>query len=166
MSDWPVYSRKQWIKAVNLSALLGYLAVIGVPSILNANPGGVIGGAFLGIPFALLCCWAVVAPILKRMMQKEISWISAACWGAAIASILAALSIAIGRYSGYRQSINPDFNSRVGGDGYVRSIDGILTPYGWQVLAQNTLLFIATGALIAVVVKWLVGKPAAKNGEQ
>lgn len=166
MSDWPVYSRKQWIKAVNLSALLGYLAVIGVPSILNANPGGIIGGAFLGIPFALLCCWVVGAPILKHVMKKEISWISAASWGASIASVLATLSIAIGHYSGYRQSIDANFNSRVGGDGYVRSIDGIMTPYGWQVLAQNTLIFIATGALIAVVVKWLVGKPAAPNGER
>ena len=165
MSDWPVYSRKQWIKAVNLSALLGYLAVVGVPSVLNANLGGIIGGAILGVPFALLCCWVVGAPILKRIMQKEISWISAACWGAAIAAVLATLSITIGRYSGWRQSNNPNFNSRVGGDGYVRSIDGILTPYGWQVLAQNTLLFIAAGAVIAVIVKWLVGKPAAFKNE-
>lgn len=161
MSDWPVYSRKQWIKAVNLSALLGYLAVVGVPSVLNANPGGIIGGAILGIPFAMLCCWVVGEPILKRVMQREISWISAACWGAAIAAVLATLSIAIGRYSGWRQSNNPNFNSRIGGDGYVRSIDGILTPYGWQVLAQNTLLIVAAGAIIAVIVKWLVGKPAA-----
>ncbi len=161
MSDWPVYSRKQWIKAVILSALLGYLAVVGLPSVLSANPGGIIGGAILGVPFALLCCWVVAAPILKRVMQKEISWISAACWGAAIAAVLATLSIAIGRYSGWRQSNNPNFNSRIGGDGYVRSIDGILTPYGWQILAQNTLLFIATGAVIAVIVKWLVGEPAA-----
>lgn len=130
---------------------------------LNANPGGIIGGAILGVPFALLCCWVVGAPILKRIMQKEISWISAACWGAAIAAVLATLSIAIGRYFGWRQSNNPNFYSRIGGDGHVRSIDGILTPYGWQILAQNTLLFIATGAVIAVVVKWLVGKPAAFN---
>jgi len=163
MSDWPVYSRKQWIKAVNLSALLGCLAVVGVPSILSANPGGIIGGAILGVPFALLCCWAVGAPMLKRIMQREISWISAACWGAAIASVLAVLSVAIGRYAGWHQSHNPNFNSQVGGDGYVRSIDGILTPYGWQVLAQNTLLFIAAGALIAVVVKWLIGRPAGTN---
>lgn len=161
MSGWPAYSRKQWIKAVNYSALLGYLAVAGIPSILNANPGRIIGGAVLGVPFALMCCWVVGAPILKRLMQREISWTSAACWGAAIASILATLSIAIGRYTGWRQTNNPNFNSRVGRDGYVRSLDGILTPYGWQVLAQNTLLFVVAGAFIAIAVKWLVGEPAS-----
>lgn len=166
MSDWPVYSRKQWINAVNQSALLGYFAVVGVPSILNGNPGGIVGAAPLAIPFALLFCWAIGAPILKRIMQKEISWTSATCRGAVIASILATLSIAMGQLSGYRQSINPNVNSRVGGDGYIRSIDGVLTPYGWQVLAQNTLLFIAAGALIAVAVKWLVGEPAAENGDE
>ncbi|WP_300039546.1 hypothetical protein [uncultured Roseobacter sp.] len=165
MSDWPVYSRKQWIKAVNLSALLGYLSVVGVPSLLNANPGGIIGGAILGVPFAMLCCWVVGAPILKRVMQREISWISAACWGAAIAAILATLSIAIGRYSGWRQSNNPNFNSTIGGGDNVISIDGILTPYGWQVLAQDTLLFIFVGAVIAITVKWLVGKPAGFKTE-
>ena len=166
MSDWPVYSRMQWIKAVNLSALLGYLAVVGVPSFLNANPGGIVGGAFLGIPFALVCCWAVGAPILKRIMQREISWISAACWGAAIASTLAIIGIALRHYAGWHQSNNPSFNSQVGGEGYVRSIDGILTPYGWQVLAQNTLLFITAGVLIAIVVKWIVGRPLAENSRQ
>jgi len=165
MSDWPAYSRKQWIKAVNLSALLGYLAVVGVPSVLNANPGGIISGAILGVPFAMLCCWVVGAPILKRVMQREIGWVSAACWGAAIAAVLAALSIAVGRYSGWRQSNNPNTTSIIGGDGYVRSINGILTPYGWQVLGQNTLIFIAAGAVIAVSVKWLVGKPAAFKNE-
>ena len=165
MNDWPVYSRKQWIQAVNLSAFLSYFAAVGVPSVLSANPGGIIGGAILGVPFAMLCCWVVGAPILKRVMQREISWISSASWGAAIAAVLATLNIAIGRYSGWRQSNNPNFNSRIGGDGYVRSIDGILTPYGWQVLVQNTVIFIATGAVIAIVVKWLVGKPAALKKE-
>jgi len=165
MSEWPIYSRKQWIKAVNYSALLGYLAVAGVPLILNANPGGIIGGAILGVPFALLCCWVLGAPILKRLMQKEISWLSAACWGAAIASAMAFLGIAIGLYNGWRQSNNPNFSSRVGGDGNVRSIDGILTQYGWQVLVQNTLAFILTGMVIAIIVKWLVGQPASLRKE-
>lgn len=167
MSDWPVYSQKQWIKAVNLSALLGYLTVVGVPSILNANPGGIIGGAILGIPFALLCCWIFGAPILKRVMQKqEISWISATCWGATIAGTMAVVSIAFGRYAGYRQSVSGHVRSRIGADGYIRSIDGILTPYGWQVLVQNTLLFIAAGVLIALVVKWAVGKPVSSRRDE
>ena len=166
MRDWQVYSRKQWINAVNYAALLGYFAVVGVPSILNANPGGIPGGAILGIPFALLCCWVFGAPVLKRLMRREISWFSAAYWGAAIASVMAFLSIVVGRYGGWRQSNNPHFNSRIGGDGCVRSIDGILTPYGWQVLAQNTLTFILTGAVIAIMVKWLVGEPASLRQKQ
>jgi hypothetical protein len=160
MSEWSAYSRKQWVRAVNYSALLGYLALIGVPSILNANLGFVLVGATFGIPGAFLCCWAVVAPILKRLMQNEMSWHSAAGWGAAVASILATLSIVIGRYAGWRQSNNPNFYSVQGGGKYVTSIDGILTPYGWQMLAQNTVVFILTGAIIAVSVRWLVDKPA------
>jgi hypothetical protein len=163
MSEWSAYSRKQWVRAVNYSALLGYLALIGVPSILNANLGFVLVGATFGIPGAFLCCWAVGSPILKRLMQNEISLYSAAAWGTAIASILATISIVIGRYAGWRQSNNPNFYSVQGGGEYVTSIDGILTPYGWQMLAQDTVVFILTGAIIAVSVQWLIGKPSGIN---
>lgn len=164
MEQWPTYSRKQWVKAVNYSALLGYLAVVGVPSVLAANPGGILGGAILGVPIAMLCCWVFAAPALKYLMRKEIGWLSAASWGAFLASIMALVSIAIGRYIGWQQSDNPNFSGRVGGDGYIREIDGILTPYGWLVLAQNTLIFIVAGALIAILVKWLIGEPASQHG--
>ena len=74
MSDWPAYSRKQWSKAVNLSALLGYLAVVGVPSILRANTGANIGGASFGhtvCTFVLLGskCADAKTPYAKRNQQ-------------------------------------------------------------------------------------------------
>lgn len=165
MSEWPTYSRKQWAKAVNYSAVLGYLAVAGVPSVQSMNSGVIVGGAVLGIPFAFLCCWIFAAPVLKRLMQREISWFSAASWGAAIALLMAIVGIGIGRYRGWRQSNNPNFHAQIGGGDHVRSIDGILTPYGWLVLAQNTLIFVATGVLIALLVKWMIGEPASRPGK-
>jgi hypothetical protein len=71
--------------------------------------------------------------------------------------IIAAISIAIGRYQGWRQSQNPNFNSQIGGGDFVRSVDGILTPYGWWSLAQNTVIFVFAGVVIALVVRAVIG---------
>lgn len=160
MDAWLTYSRKQWIRAVNFSAVLGYIATFGLPATLSGNAGGAVVAAVFGVPFALLCCWILAAPLLKRVMQKEIGWLAAAGWGALTASLMAFVSIAIGRYLGWQQSIDPNSSSGTYSGGEALSLDGILTPAGWQALAENTVLFIATGALIAVLVKWLIGAPA------
>jgi tetrahydromethanopterin S-methyltransferase subunit E len=152
-------SRKQWVKAVNLSAVLGYLAVVAPPSLLAMNPHAIVGMAVFGLPIAWMVSWIVVAPILWRLMQKRISLAKAAAWGATVAFSLASISIVAGRYLGWRRSIDPNAYSQIGGGDYVRSIDGILTPYGWYRLGVETLLFVLAGALIAILLRVVVGEP-------
>lgn len=159
MENWSTYSRKQWVKAVNYSAVLGYVGMVGLPGAANGNFGGVLVAAVLGVPIALLCCWVFAAPILRFAMRKRIGWLAAAVGGASIGALMALVAIVIGRYRGWRVSIDPDrsFGAYAGGDTTI--IDGVLTTHGWLLLAQTTVNFILMGALIAIVVKWLIGKP-------
>ena len=98
-----------------------------------------------------------------RYAQKN-SWIKAVSLGSAIALIIAGASIIIGRFLGWRQSLNPDTNALHGGE-HVLEIDGILTVFGWLMLAQSTALFTGLGATVALFVWWLVGEPSAISGE-
>jgi hypothetical protein len=113
--------------------------------------------AVFGLPVAYGACWIIGAPILRQLMKRSISWLSAGLWGAAIAALIAALGIAIGRYNGYRISQNPNFHSQIVGGDFVRSVDGILTSYGWWVLVLNTAQFVLLGAAIGVAVRWRIG---------
>lgn len=158
MSDNPAYSRKQLSRAVNLSAVLGW-ACISIPMALQSNIGLLIWAAIVGLPIAFLCCWLIGAPILKFAFKKEISWLGAIGWGSTIAFVIALVSIALGRYRGWRQSINPNSYSQWGGGEYVREVDGILTAYGWLMLGKSTLIFVGMGAFVALLVWWIVGKP-------
>ncbi|WP_424978518.1 hypothetical protein [Leisingera sp. S232] len=161
MKETSPYSRKDLRRAVNCAAILGWLAIVG-PALI-ANPFILPWAAVFGLPIAFATCWAIGAPILLRLMRNAISWLAAGVWGGVIASIIAAISIAIGRYQGWRQSLNPNFNSQIGGGEFVRSVDGILTPYGWWVLAQNTMQFILIGIVIALIVRWRIGQGAQAN---
>ena len=98
-----------------------------------------------------------------RYAQKN-SWIKAVSLGSAIALIIAGASIIIGRFLGWRQSLNPDTNALHGGE-HVLEIDGILTVFGWLMLAQSTALFTGLGATVALFVWWLVGEPSAISDE-
>jgi hypothetical protein len=158
MSNNPAYSRKQFSRAVNLSAFLGW-ACISIPIALRTNIGVLIYAAVFGLPLAFLCCWSIGAPILKRAMKKEISWVGAICWGSAIGFAIALFSIAWGLYHGWHLSIYPDLYSRSGSGEYAREVDGILTAYGWLVLGKSTLMFVGMGAFVALLVWWIVGKP-------
>ncbi len=155
MDDGTAYTRRDLKKAINVSALLGWLAVVS-PLIL-ANPLLLPWAAAFGLPIAFAACWLVGAPILKRVMRRPVTWLRAAIWGGTIALLIATISIGIGRYQGWRQFQNPNFNSQIGGGDFVRSVDGILTPYGWWVLAQNTALFVLVGMAIALIVRGVIG---------
>ena len=150
-----MYSRKQWIKAVNTSALLGWAFVVTPMAVVNASIAPLIFGALFGLPIAYLCSWLIGAPILKHVMRNEIGWLAAAKWGATISFLIALLSIALGRYNGWLRSRNPNFGSYSG-----REVDGILTTYGWLLLAQSTVLFILAGAVVGLLVRWWIGSPA------
>ena len=150
-----MYSREQWIKAVNSSALLGWALVVVPMAVWNGSLAIVIFGAIFGLPIAYFCCWVIGAPVLKRVMQNEITWMAAAKWGAVISFLIALLSIAVGRYNGWLRSTNPNFGSYSG-----REIDGILTAYGWLLLAQSTALFVLAGTVVGLLVRWRIGAPS------
>ncbi len=96
------YTRKQWKRAVNLSAVLGWLS-IAVPISAGMNSAGLlqffnilIWAAAIGLPIAFIASWLIAAPILNRLMRKNISWFQAVIWGGAIMFLAALASIAIG----------------------------------------------------------------------
>lgn len=162
------YTRKQWKRAVNSSAVLGWL-VIAVPISAGISNAGLlqffsimIWAAAIGLPIAFLACWLIAAPILKKLMRKNISWFQAIFWGGAITFLIALAIIAISRFRGWLQSVDPNSFSQLGGGNKIREIDGILTLYGWQVVAQNTAMFVAAGIAIALIVRFAIG-PGYRN---
>lgn len=153
------YTREQWKRAVNLSAILGWLVIAAPISAGTSNAGFLqffglmVWAAAIGLPIAFLASWIISAPILKRLMRKNISWFQAMLWGGVITFFIALASIVIGRLRGLA-TMQP---SQLGGGDKVRVIDGILTSYGWQVVAQNTAMFVAAGIVIALIVRFSIG---------
>jgi hypothetical protein len=161
MKETSPYSRKDLRRAVNSAAILGWLAIVG-PALFT-NPFILPLAAVFGLPIAFATCWAIGAPILRRLMRNTISWLAVGAWGGVIASFIAAISIVIGRYQGWRQSLNPNFYSQIGGGEFVRSVDGILSPYRWWILAQNTMQFILLGIVIGLIIRWRIGQGVQAN---
>jgi hypothetical protein len=157
MADGPEgpYTEVDLEGAKILSAFLGW-AVVTAMQLGHGTWFQLLGllpfAAIIGLPIAFLVSWVLVGPILRRIMRKPVTWTWAAVWGSIIAAILAAISIVIGRLNGYRISQDPSFNFWNG-----RQDDGILTPLGWQLLAQDTAVFIAAGAGIGLVVRHIIG---------
>lgn len=60
--------------------------------------------------------------------------------------------------------MDPNSYSQVGGGEFTRSIDGILTPYGWLLLGQSVAIFIAGGVAIALFLRAVIG-PGRPVGE-
>jgi hypothetical protein len=149
------YSPNDHKRAMILSALLGWVVV----TAMQLGQGSwfqVLGflpfAAIIGLPIAFFVAWVLVGPILWYVMRSPVTWTRAAAWGAGIAAILAAISIVIGRLNGYRISQDPTFNFWNG-----REDDGVLTPLGWKLLAQDTATFIAAGAAIGVLIRLIIG---------
>ena len=91
-------------------------------------------------------------------MRKRVSAMKAATTGGIIALSIAFLSIVIGRINGWRQSLDPQ-SSFVRGGEHILEVDGILTGYGWLMLAQTTAVFVALGAIVALFVWFAIGEP-------
>lgn len=149
--------------AVNTSAVLGWLVVAG-PISAGINGGGflqffgaLIWAAAIGLPVAFAMSWFVAAPILKRVMRKNITWLRAVTWGATIGFCVALVSTIIGRLRGFSLWLNPDAFTQLGGGDKVREIDGILTTYGWLMVTHNAALFIAASVFIALLVRAIIG---------
>jgi len=136
---------------------MGWLT-IAAPSLLSQfNPLLWFWAFVIGLPISYFVCWTVVSPILGRIMRNPISWTSAACWGAIISSFIAAIAIAIDRYWGWKQSVNPTFQFYIWRHGVKHSANGILTPDGWLWLFQSTFVFVLEGVVIALILRLVIG---------
>ena len=142
MTQWPAYSRKQWVHAVNLSALLAW-ALISLPLSAATGLSMLAYTAIFGLPTSFICCWLVGAPILKRIMRKPISAPKAAATGSGIALALALLYIA-GLFVDW--IISNDRNV-------------FFTGSDWLFLAQFTAIFMGFGAVVALFVWFVIGEP-------
>ena len=149
------YTETDRTRALILSALLGWAAV----TIMQLGQGSwtaILGllpfAAVIGLPIAFLVTFVVASPILWHVMSKPVTWSRAAAWGAIIAAIIAAISILIGRLNGYRISQDPTFHFWT-----AREVDGILTPFGWKMLALDTVVFIAAGVAIGLLIRLVIG---------
>ena len=157
MSQWSVFSRKQWVRAVNLSALMAW-ALISIPMTAATGLSLLVYAAIFGLPISFFCCWLIGAPILRRVMRKRVSALKAAITGGTVALSIAFLSIVVGRINGWKQSLDPQ-SSFVRGGKHVLEVDGILTGYGWLVVAQTSAIFVVLGVIVALFVWFAIGEP-------
>ena len=156
----PAYSPKEIRRTKTIAALLGWASVT-LWSLYSNNASQWVVFlpffALFGLPIAFLSIWLVGDPFIRRVMRRPLSWLSSAWAGAGIAAILAAISIVIGRLHGYSIYKDPNRLSQLGGGDYVQSIDGILTPYGWLIVAQNSAIFILVGAGVGLALRFMIG---------
>ena len=170
-------------RALALAAILGWALYVGstfflVPALRAAGTGetwpeiaqqirGPLNAlpfmAVVGVPIALAASFLFGWLFLRRADLSTLTLQRAIQTGAGVAAAIAALSIVAGRIEGWRLSRDDTAFSQIGGGAYIRSIDGILTPYGWWVLAQDTAIFILIGAVVGGVV-WAVMTPGSKEG--
>lgn len=154
------YTERDHRKAMIVAALLGWAGVTLMELAAGTRSQILFYLPFyavIGLPVAFFATFFIGGGTVRRIMRRPVGWLRAAAGGAWIATIIAAISIAIGRLNGLRISYDPTYNFRLGGGDYVREIDGILTGYGWLILAQNTAIFIALGAAVGLVVRVVIG---------
>jgi hypothetical protein len=160
------YTDKDHRRAIIAAALLGWTGVT-VTELYAANASQLRFYlpffAAIGLPVAFLSTWLIGGTIIRRVMRRPVGWLRAAIAGASVAAVMAAVSILIGRLNGLRTSYDPTFDFRLGYGEYLREVDGILTPYGWLLLARNTAVFIALGAVVGLLVRVVIGPGRSAN---
>lgn len=162
MSSHATYTRKQMACAVNLAALMGWLFVAAPVAFTSFNPGFWVATALVGLPIAFATCWLIGAPILWWISRKnkKMSWSSAALWGAIISALIYLLYIAFLVSSPLFRG--PNSRSQIGGGEYTQSVNGVLTPYGWQLIAVDFVIFAMGSMAIALVIRWILGSGQLK----
>jgi len=179
MREARAYSKMQFVAAVLIASLLGWVSVAAPfvasyilrqghvsPLVLSGASSLALAAALVGIPIALVACWAVAGPILWRVMERPVTWCRAALWGAVIATIMVVAAVAIARLNGLRSYFDPTFDFQIGGGDFVQEIDGILTPFGWLLTARDGLTFVLCGVAIALVIRGIVGPGQVRLGEK
>lgn len=160
------YTNFQHAMAVNLAAVLGWVAV-SVWSSAGSDafwqPDFWLLAFVIGLPVSMLFCWALGAAFLKKRMQNPISLISAMIIGVRIAGIMAVIFFVIGRFMGLLSYLDKNSGFQIGGGDYIREIDGILTIYGWLILFQESVVFIFIGGVIGLLVRVVIGGGRQKN---
>ncbi len=109
----PAYTKNERVRAVKLAALLGWAMVTLPIATTNFNPLLWLASAVIGLPIAFALCWLFGTPVLKRIMRNEVSWLSAAVWGAVLGAVIYSFYIGIDLYLGWRQFQDPNFHSRI-----------------------------------------------------
>jgi hypothetical protein len=161
-ADGP-YTRAEWIRAVNLAALLGWSGVVLPIAIVTAFAGS-IGHAitallllgFVGLPLAFAGSWIIGAPVLRYLMRRPVGWFRAALWGGGIAGTMKVIAIAFGEWQLWkgRQS-NSSFSAGTAGGQTIE--DHTRTAYGWEVILWQSAIFILIGVLAGVAVRYIIG---------
>ncbi|RYE07690.1 MAG: hypothetical protein EOP22_16645 [Hyphomicrobiales bacterium] len=151
------YSGRQFVFAVCLSALLGWLYFV-LPLWIQQGPGRLAIAALVGIPIALAVCWIFVAPFLWLLMARPVGWRLAARSGFIIALLMAIAGIVLARIQGWRAAHEVNSYFQMGGGDHAREIDGMLTPYGWLMTAWESLLFVLAGTVAALIVRAIIGR--------
>ncbi|MDA7964725.1 hypothetical protein [Ruegeria sp.] len=155
------YSRRDFARAVNLSAVFGWAGVtfVALSDYLEhaQHFGDVLWMlpwyALVGLPIALLTCWLLLAPILWLLMRKGMSYYRAAYCGAGVGSTFAILGIAFSRYWDWRSSSDQARNYRIGGDG----VDVALRPDELGIMVLISAGFILICVLSALLVRVILG---------
>lgn len=158
------YSRGMWWAAIVLSAFWGWSFIGLFDAIHYVMNDRIEQGlnrlalfALVGLPIACVVSFVIVGPALRRLMQRPIGYLKAALWGAGLSAGIAFVNVVLGRMNGLMIWLDDSRFSQIGGGDYIRSIDGILTPYGWQFLAFNNITFIAWCTLGALFIRLTVG---------
>jgi uncharacterized membrane protein (DUF485 family) len=146
------YSGRQFVFAVCLSALLGWLYFV-LPLWIQQGPMRLPIAALVGIPIALVVCWIFAAPFLWLLMARPVGWRR----GFMIASLMAVAGFVLARIQGWRAAHDANSYFQLGSGDYAREIDGVLTPYGWLMTAWDSLLFILAGTIAALIVRAIIG---------
>lgn len=151
------YTRRDRIRAINWSALIGWGYFAATYLISTGNIGGLPFFALWGLPIVFAITWLIAGPILWWLIRGPISWFAAACWGAAISGLMALLGLGWSRFQGWQASHNPNFHYTIGGGDFVQDVDGVFTPYGWWVAVQGSLQFVLLGIAVALIVRAIIG---------
>ncbi|MEM6357319.1 MAG: hypothetical protein AAF844_16780 [Pseudomonadota bacterium] len=150
------YSKRDLAVAVHLSALLGWLSVVW-PIVLALNLGMLTIAALVGMPIATLCCYLIVAPILEQLMKRPVGWRKAARWGGGVGAIFAVIYVCLDFLRRILMASDPSFSYRIGGGDQVMEIGGVLTPYGVQQLTISAVTIVASGVVIALTIRAVLG---------
>lgn len=170
------YSNWQRFWAVNLAALLGWIALVSAMLMFDIGfnrytlaktlPGAfdfVLFFAFFGLPPAFILSWLIGAPFIWRATRHPISYRRAFRLGAQVSAVIVILSIVIGRLNGLNTYLDENSFTQLGSGATTTEIDGILTLYGWMLLLLRSAAFIVMGGCIGLAVRGIIGPGTSKR---